>query len=64
MNKDKVVQPIDVVGDIRKQVENLGGTVGEILPVARWIQLNGVFTPEQLRSLAKAVEKSWNNRAH
>jgi hypothetical protein len=57
-------QPVDVVGEIRTQVENLGGTVGEILPVARWIQLTGVFTPEQLRSLAKAVEKSWNNRAH
>jgi len=57
-------QPIDAVGDIRKQVEATGGMVGEILPIARWVQLNGVFTPEQLRRLAKAIEKSWNGRGN
>jgi len=58
------IEPVSPVDDVRKQVEALGGTVGEILPIARWVQLNGVFTPEHLRTLATEIEKSWKRIKH
>jgi len=50
------------VDDIRKEVERLNGSVGEIIPVARWVELNGPFTPEQLRELADIVEDTYDRQ--
>lgn len=50
------------VDEVRKQVEGLGGSVGVPTPMANWIELHGVFTPDQLRKLAKAVEKQYGNQ--
>lgn len=58
-----MTEPVNAVDEIRKDVERLGGSVGPIQPNARWVQLDGIFTPEQLRRLAKAVEKGWKDRS-
>ncbi len=58
-----MTEPVNAVDQIRMDVEKLGGSVGAIVPNARWVQLDGVFTPEQLRRLAKAIEKEWKDRS-
>lgn len=39
-----------------------GGYVKEILPRANWVEMHGMFTPEQLRAFADEVERRFNFR--
>jgi hypothetical protein len=50
------------VEQIRKEVENFGGTVGNITPMANWVELHGIFTPKQLKDLAQAVESQYGDK--
>jgi hypothetical protein len=58
-----MTEPVNAIDQIRTDVERLGGSVGVIAPNARWVQLDGVFTPEQLKRLAKEVERKWKDRS-
>lgn len=53
----------ETVEEVRTYVERLGGCVGPLQPNARWINLEGVFTPEQLRLLADAIEEAFKDRS-
>ena len=49
------------IEEVRNEVAKMGGTVSDPLPMANWIEMHGVFTPDQLRKLAKTVEKKYVN---
>lgn len=39
-----------------------GGYVKDILPRANWLEIHGMFTPEQLRAFADEIERRFNHR--
>ena len=47
---------------IRATVESLGGSVGTPTPMANWIELHGVFTPQQLRTIAEEIENQYGDQ--
>ena len=56
------MEPINAIEEIRKDVERLGGSIGDIRSTAKWVELHGPFTPEQLRRIAKEVDKKFKDR--
>jgi len=42
--------------------DQYGATASPILPRANWIELHGVFTPEQLRAFAVEVERRYDSQ--
>ena len=56
-------EPINAIAEIRQELERLGGSVGPVRSNARWIELHGPFTPEQLRRIAKGVEKAYQDKS-
>jgi len=50
-----------MIDQIRATVESLGGSVGTPTPMANWIELHGVFTPEQLRTIAAEIENQYGD---
>lgn len=51
-----------MLDSIRATVESLGGSVGTPTPMANWIELHGVFTPAQLRTIANEVEQQYGDQ--
>lgn len=55
-------KPYSTLETIREDVSRVGGTVGELNPMAQWVELHGMFTPDHLRKLAKLIEKQYGGK--